>query len=122
MVELLLSSTGRIGRVPFTIAAAVLLALGEGFARLQPGLWHGVLGWPVYCALLFSGACLMSKRLHDRGRRGWWAFLPVFALIGAWPWPETAGQRAWALVLILFAVDLCLLPGKAGYNRFGPRA
>jgi uncharacterized membrane protein YhaH (DUF805 family) len=62
----------------------------------------------------------MSKRFHDRGRAGWWAFAPVFALIGAWPWPQTAGQRLWAAVLIVAAIDLVLLPGVKNRNRFGP--
>ena len=37
-------------------------------------------GWFVYPALIFCGACVLSKRLHDRGRSGWWAALILFAV------------------------------------------
>jgi uncharacterized membrane protein YhaH (DUF805 family) len=102
------------------IAGAVLLALGQGFDALPHDGWHHAFGWVVACALLFSGACLLSKRLHDVGRAGWWAFIPVFALIGAWPRPQTPWEMACAAVLAAFALWLMLAPGQRERNRFGP--
>ena len=36
-------------------------------------------GWFVYPPVLFVAACVTSKRLHDRGRSGWWAGLVLLA-------------------------------------------
>jgi uncharacterized membrane protein YhaH (DUF805 family) len=74
----------------------------------------------VYPLLLFPTACILSKRLHDRGRRGWWAFLVVWALVEAWPRPVSAFGYAALFVLAVTFLDLGLLPGQAGQNRFGP--
>ena len=119
LVELMLSSTGRIGRVPFLIAGGVLLALAEAYQRLARPALPGWAAWLVYAAVLFSTACLLSKRLHDRGRAGWWAFVPVIAIWIAWPAPHD--MIAWAACAVLAAVlvDLGLAPGQPGRNRFG---
>lgn len=69
--ELFLSSNGRLARTPFLIASGALL----GFAVLYEAVTgvgralNLLTGWLVYPVLLFSGACLLSKRLHDRGGR-----------------------------------------------------
>ena len=93
MVELMFSSTGRMSRAAFLACAAVLLAIGYAYAyevapRVDPRL-----GWIVYPLLLFPTACILSKRLHDRGRAGWWAFVPVWALVEAdvVSWPDASG-------------------------------
>jgi uncharacterized membrane protein YhaH (DUF805 family) len=68
---------------------------------------------------LFPTACILSKRLHDLGRAGWWAFVPVWALVEAWPRPATPlGYAALALLAATF-VYLGLTPGQPGRNRFG---
>jgi len=122
LLELMLSSTGRMARAPFLACAAVLLALAAGYEYgLRRGLgWHA--GWIVYPLILFPTACIASKRLHDRGRAGWWGFLIVWALVEAWPQPTS--WTGYAAVLVLFAtfVDLGLMPGVAGTNRFGAKA
>jgi uncharacterized membrane protein YhaH (DUF805 family) len=121
-VELFLSSTGRMSRAAFLACAAVLLALAYGYAyeiapRLAPGLV-----WIVYTLLLFPTACILSKRLHDRGRAGWWAFAPVWALVAAWPQPSSPVGWVGVAVLAATLVDLALLPSQPGINRFGPPA
>ena len=66
------SSTGRMSRLPFLACTVPLAALWAAFVY---GRAHGVdprWGWLVGPALLFPTACLMSKRLHDTGRAGWW--------------------------------------------------
>jgi uncharacterized membrane protein YhaH (DUF805 family) len=119
-VELMLSSTGRLSRAAFLGASVVLLALALAFEYARTLGVDARWGWLVYAALLFSAACVLSKRLHDRGRAGWWGFLIVWALIEAWPRP--ASWLGWAAVLVLAATlfDLGLMPGEPGANRFGP--
>lgn len=116
----MLSSTGRLSRAAFLAAAAALLALAAAYGYgLQPR--YGLrLGWIVYPLLLFPTACILSKRLHDRGRAGWWAFLVVWALVEAWPKPSNLFGYVALLVLAATFVDLGLMPGEPGPNRFGP--
>ena len=47
---------------------------------------------------------VVAKRLHDRGRSGWWQFV-VFVPVVGWAW--------------LF-LELYILPGSPGDNRYGP--
>ena len=116
----MLSSTGRMARAPFLACGAVLLALAAGYEYgLARGLgWRA--GWVVYPLLLFPGACILSKRLHDRGRAGWWGFLIVWALVEAWPMP--AGPFGYVALFVLAAafIDLGLMPSQPERNRFGP--
>src|SRR5579871_2990083 len=115
----MLSSTGRIGRIPFLAGEAALLALGVAYRQGVGGGLHRWTAFIVYCALLFPAACLLSKRLHDRGRAGWWAFLVVFAVIGLWPLKGGTMTVVWGAVMLVAVADLGLAPGKAMANRFG---
>jgi uncharacterized membrane protein YhaH (DUF805 family) len=117
----MLSSTGRLSRIPFLVAAAVLLAAAVAYRELAGPAVHRFTAWIVYGALLFSGACLLSKRLHDRGRAGWWAGLVLAAVIALWPLTGGPPAILWGVVLAGWIVDLCLMPGKSGTNRFGAR-
>ena len=83
LAELFLSSNGRLARTPFLIAAAILLGVAVLYEAIAGYTLHWLTGWVVYPALLFSGACVLSKRLHDRGRSGWWALLILVAVFGA---------------------------------------
>lgn len=120
-VELFFSSTGRVARGPFVIAAVVLIALAalyEGGVGSRDTL-HWLTGWFVYPGLLFSGCCLLSKRLHDRGRSGWLAGVVVLALIVAWPVPVTFLAFVACFVIVWAIVELGVMPGEQGANRFG---
>ena len=66
------------------------------------------------------GACVLSKRLHDRGRSGWWAALVLFALVAVWPTPHGFGAFIFSLILVWAAVELGVMQSEAGANRFGP--
>jgi uncharacterized membrane protein YhaH (DUF805 family) len=63
---------------------------------------------------------VLSKRLHDRGRSGWWSALIVFAVVAVWPRPDNFFDFIFALVLVWAGVELGAMPGEAGTNRYGP--
>ena len=118
--DLFLTSSGRIGRLGFIGGAVVVLALWAVFDLLAPLKVRDLLGWIVAAALLYSAACLLSQRLHDRGRSGWWSGLILLAFAMAWPRPQAPLDWV-ALALLLGAVvDLALLPGQKAFNRYGP--
>lgn len=117
LADLFLNSTGRLGRVTFVLGAGALLLAGLAVERLAalPGWISGLL----MAALLYGGACLLSQRLHDRGRSGWWSGPILLAVALAWPQPH--GPAGWIAAAVLAAaiIDLALLPGQARFNRYG---
>jgi uncharacterized membrane protein YhaH (DUF805 family) len=118
--QLLFSSTGRLARAPFLLAVAALAGTFAVYENAVEGLAHGLTAWAVHGLLLFCAACVLSKRLHDRGRAGWWAAVVLLAFIVVWPEPEGLIDFLFALPLIWAAVELGAMPGQAGPNRFGP--
>ncbi|PZR36558.1 DUF805 domain-containing protein [Caulobacter segnis] len=118
--ELFLSSNGRLARTPFLIAAAVLLGVAVLYEAIAGYTLHWLTGWVVYPALLFSGACVLSKRLHDRGRSGWWSLLILVAFIAVWPQPEHFLDFMFCLVIAWAVVELGVMGGEQGANRYGP--
>ncbi len=120
--ELFLSSTGRLARTPFVIAGAAIVVLIALYEAVVHTTLHWLTGWFVYPAVIYAGACLLSKRLHDRGRSGWWAAPIIVALIAVWPRPEGFFDFLFALVVIWALVELGLMGGERGANRFGPPA
>ncbi|MDQ0462799.1 uncharacterized membrane protein YhaH (DUF805 family) [Caulobacter ginsengisoli] len=117
--ELFFSSTGRLSRTPFVIAAAALIGSAALYELTVPSIPHWLTGWIVYPVLVYSGACLLSKRLHDRGRSGWLAAVVLLALIAVWPVPHDY-RVLFLLVVVWAVVELGLLSGEQGANRFGP--
>jgi len=121
---LFFSADGRAGRMPFIVAAVALIVLTAFYESLvEPesmGALHWVSGVFVYPALFYSGACVLSKRLHDRGKSGWWAALVLFAIVMVWPAPEGVLDFLGVIVLIWAVIELALMPGEQGANRFGP--
>jgi uncharacterized membrane protein YhaH (DUF805 family) len=116
--DLFFSASGRLSRSHFLIGAAFLIAVTSIYEVWVAGLIHWLTGWFVYPALLYSGACVLSKRLHDRGRSGWWAALVLFALVAVWE--HSFGAIVFALVLVWAAIELGVMQGETGANRFGP--
>ena len=117
--ELFLSSNGRLSRTPFLIASAVLLGVAVLYEAIAGYTLHWLTGWLVYPALLFSGACVLSKRLHDRGRSGWWALLILVAVIAVWPQPEHFLDFMFSLVIAWAIIELGVMGGEQGANRYG---
>ncbi len=117
--ELFFSAQGRAPRLPSLIAAAVLLTMAALYEAVAPSTVHWITGWVVYPALFFCGACVLSKRLHDRGRSGWWAALVLAAVVAVWPHPESFLDFPFFLVLVWAFVELAVMPGEQGANRYG---
>ncbi|HEY7852374.1 MAG TPA: DUF805 domain-containing protein [Caulobacteraceae bacterium] len=118
--ELFTSPAGRCSRARFWIAASALFLLLAIYEAISNGTLKLLTFWFVYPVLLASGACVVSKRLHDRGRSGWWAALVLLAVMMIWRAPS-GGRFILALpVMIWSVVELGLLPGEQGANRFGP--
>lgn len=114
-----LSATGRTPRAPFVVAAVVLLGVATLYEAVVGDTLHWLTGWFVYPALIYCGVCALSKRLHDRGRTGWWAALVMFAIVACWPRPEGFFDFLFALVLLWAVVELGVMPGEDGVNRYG---
>ena len=119
-VELFFSSTGRVARTPFLISAAALTALAILYEATMGPTLHWLTGWIVYPGLLFSGACVLSKRLHDRGRSGWLAAIVILALIAVWSQPFNFIDAVFSIVIIWAAVELGAMSSEQGANRYGP--
>ena len=118
--ELFLSPHGRTPRAPFWIAAAALFIVSAIYEAVAGSTLRLLTFWIVYPALLASAACVLSKRLHDRGRSGWWAALVLLAFVMIWPTPRGATAVIALPVMVWAVVELAVLPGEQGANRFGP--
>jgi uncharacterized membrane protein YhaH (DUF805 family) len=119
VAELFLSAQGRAPRLPSLIAAAVLLGLAALYEALVGATLHWITGWVIYPALFYAGACVLSKRLHDRGRSGWWAAPILVSVVAVWPHPAGFLDFLFFLVLVWAFVELALMPGEQGANRYG---
>lgn len=118
--EYLFSSAGRIGRRYFLVGAAGVLAAGLLIRALTPPDLHWT-GWLANPPLLFCAACITAKRLHDVGRTGWWGGVILLAVMVLWGGPHGLGGFVSVLVLAWAGVELLLVPGQPGFNRYGPR-
>jgi uncharacterized membrane protein YhaH (DUF805 family) len=118
--NLFLSAEGRCARTPFWIGVAALFSVLSIYDTVSGRTLRLLTFWFVYPALLGSASCVLSKRLHDRGRSGWWAVLVLFAWVLMWPDDRGARTVVALPVLIWAAVELGVLSGEQGTNRFGP--
>ena len=118
ILKLFFSGVGRIGRLRFWIGSAVLVAIFDLYERLSSTA-HWIGGWVFWPVWLAAASCVLSKRLHDRGRAGWWSGLMLLAFALVWPWPQGWGEL-WLLVLVWAGFDLGVAGGVKGFNRFGP--
>ncbi len=87
--ELFFSANGRAARMPSWVAALTLLIAAALYEAVAGATLHWITGWFVYPPLFYCGACVLSKRLHDRGRSGWWAALVLIAVVAVWPQPNS---------------------------------
>jgi uncharacterized membrane protein YhaH (DUF805 family) len=117
--ELFFSASGRTARGASLVAAVLLLAVVALYEAAVGSTLHWLTGWFVYPALIYCGACVLSKRLHDRGRSGWWAALILCAMVAVWPHPDGFFDFLFVMILLWAAIDLGAMPGETGANRFG---
>ncbi len=115
---LFFSAQGRAPRMPSVIAAVVLVVIAALYEDLVGSTLHWITGWFVYPALFYAGACVLSKRLHDRGRSGWWAALILASIVAIWPHPVGFLDFVFFLVVVWAFVELAVMPGERGANRY----
>jgi len=130
---LLFGARGRIGRAEWWIASCALIIIG--FVLLSAiGRFNVVLTVVLALVCLLIAYCFLAvavKRLHDRNKRGWWIFFFALTPIMLGSIVSTFGAEigpaldyaAWAVVLVIAIwalLELGLMPGTAGLNRYGP--
>ncbi len=118
-IETFLSASGRLARGPFIVASLILIGIVVLYQAVVGDVAQWLTGWIIYIPALYCGACIVSKRLHDRGRSGWWAALVLLALVALWPHPMGFFGFLFLLVGIWAVVELAVMPGEQGANRFG---
>ena len=129
--DLLFDFSGRINREQYWLAWLAWLAAGVislVIFLLISWLPYLAFGVAVIVGILGvnSGIAVGIKRLHDRGKSGWWlvffylspAVLTRFAQVAA---PNRLILELASLsIAIWMIVELGCLPGIAGPNRYGP--
>ena len=96
------SAEGRINRQRWWIGVGILFAGGIISTVLFGNT--GLVPFVIGILLLLAGIMLHIKRCHDRDKSGWWCLLLLIPFVGP----------IWALI------DLGVLAGTNGENRFGP--
>jgi len=126
---LFFSFSGRINRAKYWLAAVILTAVFVvpgmiAFATMSTLVW--ILVAVIFVAVAISGIAVGSKRLHDRDKSAWWLALFYLgpAFLGAIG--DAAGGAGVIFHVISFGIsiwafiELGILRGTAGPNRFGP--
>jgi uncharacterized membrane protein YhaH (DUF805 family) len=138
--DLMFAYRGRIGRVHFWLGLLATLAIAGFIAAMVEGTFAGVgeigrfLSVAVIAGLVvWMHSAVIVKRLHDRNHAGWWYLFygiapPAFFFSAIQL--HTAGELEVASILYVLSavalvwavVELGLMPGTPGKNRFGPEA
>jgi uncharacterized membrane protein YhaH (DUF805 family) len=130
--------SGRSARAPtlwfmlvFSLGNYVLVngtrpVAGDGGAL---ALVIGGLSWLFFLSTVTPMAAFVARRLHDTGRSGLWAVLPVGAVVAISVFERLWVTRGYGPMIPIFAVSApimlwfavwLLAPGSPGANRFGP--
>ncbi|QHM72939.1 DUF805 domain-containing protein [Mixta intestinalis] len=119
---------GRLGRRDFWIWQIVwLLTMTALFVFAGNGLLDTQTAAFCVVCLLWPASAVLVKRLHDRNHRGYWALLLIVAwilLAGNWSvlgsgWQWALGRFAPSLILVIMLIELGVMKGSPGENRFG---
>jgi uncharacterized membrane protein YhaH (DUF805 family) len=117
---LFVTADGRLARASFWIAAAILFGVMVFYEAVAGAALHWITGWIIYPVALYFATCILSKRFHDRGRSGWYAAPVIVALIGVWTGLNSVADALFLVILVWAVVELAVLTGEVGANRFGP--
>lgn len=98
---LFLEYEGRINRAKWWLGVAVLFVVSLVTAVL---FGQGLIGMIIALALIYPSLCLHIKRCHDRNQTGWWCLIMLIPVVN----------------LIWAVINLGILEGTRGENRFGP--
>ncbi|WKW42328.1 DUF805 domain-containing protein [Kosakonia cowanii] len=124
----LFSFKGRIGRRDFWIWMVLwVVSMTLLFVLANGGMLDFQTAAFILVCLIWPTACVMVKRLHDRGRHGGWALLMVLAwMLLSGNWTMLDGTLAWAVgrlipvaIIVVMMIDLGAMLGTQGKNRFG---
>jgi uncharacterized membrane protein YhaH (DUF805 family) len=130
------SFDGRINRAKFWAAIGVFFALGiVGLiidtvlgTRLAVGggMQIGIVGLIISLASIYFALAVYAKRWHDRDKSGWLSAVLIAVFVVAAiltlmaPGLATVMAIVELLVAIWFIVELGILKGTNGPNRYGP--
>ena len=132
---LFLSFDGRINRARFWVGAVILLAIWFIIDAIFGNSTLGaILVTLVILALFYPSYAVAAKRFQDRDKPGQTALyglvpllianlLQIFGLTGT---PEAPNPLAWICSIVTlgvgiwFLVELGILKGTTGSNRYGP--
>lgn len=124
----LFSFKGRIGRRDFWIWMVLwVVSMTLLFVLANNSMLDFQTAAFILVCLIWPTACVMVKRLHDRGRHGGWALLMVLAwMLLSGNWAILDGTLAWAVgrlipvaIIVVMMIDLGAMLGTQGKNRFG---
>jgi uncharacterized membrane protein YhaH (DUF805 family) len=118
--RLFASAEGRTPRLHAWIGVVVIFLVSAVYEIAASELVHAMTFWIVNPLLLAAATCVLSKRLHDRGQSGWWAALVLIGFATLWPWPHGPQSVLGVVIMIWAVVELGVLPGEDGTNRYGP--
>lgn len=124
------SFKGRLNRRDFWVWIAVWLFASTitSYAAHSDWMEKSMAAFVLVC-LLWPMAAVFVKRLHDRNRSAWWAFLIILAwllLTGDWQnvlpsfWALVVGELLPGAILLLIFIECGVLAGNKGENRYGP--
>lgn len=138
VINLLFGYDGRIGRLSYWLGLATAWAIIGFFAAIAEDATAGTGDIGRYVAFIFivgsfvwMHSAVTIKRLHDRGRPALWYVLygiapPALFIVATYFYTTGALAPAAILYVLSFAglfwviIELGLLPGTAGPNRYGP--
>jgi uncharacterized membrane protein YhaH (DUF805 family) len=119
-------------QVRLGLAGAVLITVTT--IATMAGGWLGAIPFAFVFPLLAAGLSVAIRRLHDRGKSAWWLllFLGAPGALAAMAEPLIRSDETAAIAGLLmlpalalmawFWIEVALLRGQKGANRFGPGA
>ena len=130
------SFDGRINRAKFWAAIGVFFVLGivgviidsvlGSHVTVGGGMQIGIVGAIISLASIYFALAVYAKRWHDRDKSGWLSavliavFVVAAILVMVAPGLATVIAIVELLVAIWFIVELGILQGTKGPNKYGP--